>query len=48
MVPVMLKPGGFAAADAAVMRLYGYPRGAAEADIVADLMGRYLGLVGGK
>jgi len=30
------------ALDAAVMRLYGYARGATEPEIVADLMGRYV------
>jgi len=48
MAAVASKPGGFADADAAVMKLYGYPRGAAEPEIVADLMGRYVGLTSGK
>jgi len=32
------------ALDAAVMKLYGYTKGTTEAEIVADLMGRYVGL----
>jgi len=31
-----------------VMRLYGYGKDMAEAEMVADLMGRYVGLTGGK
>lgn len=34
------------ALDAAVMRLYGFPKGMDEAACVAELMGRYVGLVG--
>jgi len=36
------------ALDAAVMKLYGYAKNTTEAEMVADLMGRYVGLTSGQ